>query len=138
MDLRNLNNLLNFYKILLKLVPAIFYQVFYFSSNDSPLKIMKNVFLFDLKISFRSWDIQVLVFSSFPLFLPVRHCFRGWSKKNHKVYDVINCLNKNLIKHFVWHLEKETRYDIETLSIDRVLNKEHFHRKIMQKMCIKS
>ena len=54
MDLRNLNNLLNFYKTSLKLVPAIFYQVFYFSSNDSPLKIMKNVFLFDLKISFRS------------------------------------------------------------------------------------
>ena len=39
----------------------------------------------------------------------------------------------NLITHFVWYLEKEKRYDIETLSIDRVLNKENFYGKIMQK-----
>ena len=29
-------------------------------------------------------------------------------------------------------------YDTETLSIDRVLNKEHFYRKMMQKMYTKS
>ena len=29
-----------------KLVSAIFYQIFIFPPNDSPLKIMKNVFLF--------------------------------------------------------------------------------------------
>ena len=29
-------------------------------------------------------------------------------------------------------------YDIETLSIDRVLSKENFYGKIMQKMGIKS
>ena len=40
--------------------------------------------------------------------------------------------------HFVWYLEKEKSYDIETLSIDRVLNKEHFDRKIIQKMYAKS
>ena len=56
---------------------------------------------------------------------------------NLKVY-VINCLNKNLIIHLVWYLEKENRYDNETLSTDRVLNKEHFYGKIMQKMCTKS
>ena len=51
----------------------------------------------------------------------------------------MNCLNKNLtIIHLVGYLEKENRYDIETLSIDRVLNKEHFYLKIMQKMCTKS
>ena len=50
----------------------------------------------------------------------------------------MNCLNKNLITYFVWYLKKEKRYDIETLSIDRVLNKEHFYGKIMQKMCTKS
>ena len=55
-----------------------------------------------------------------PLFLPVSHCFKRWSKINLKVYSVISCLNKNLIKHFVWNLEKEKRYDIETLSMDRV------------------
>ena len=78
-----------------------FLSNFYFSPNDSSLKTMKNVFLFHLKSSFRSRDIQVFVFSSSPLFLPVSHCFRGLSKKNLKVYDVINCLNKNLITHFV-------------------------------------
>ena len=36
-----------------------------------------------------------------------------------------------LIIHFIWYLEKEKRYDIETLFIDRVLNKEHF----MEKSC---
>ena len=85
--------------------------------------------------SFRSWDIRGFVFLSSPLLLFVRHCFRGWSKINLKVYDVTNCQNKNLITHFVWYLEKEKRYDIETLSIDRVLNKEHFYFNIMQKMC---
>ena len=103
------------------------------SPNDSPLKIFissKKLFSFSRCLSF--------LFLSSPLFLPVSHCFRGWSKKNLKVYDVINCQNKNLITHFVWYLEKEIRCDIETLSIDRVLNKEHFYRKIMQKMCTKS
>ena len=109
----------------------------YFSSNDSPSKTMK-CFLFHQKSSFRSWDIQLFVFSSSLLLFPVSHCFRGWSKKNLKVYDIVSCLNKNLITHFVWYLEKEIRYDIESLSIDRVLDKEHFYGKIMQKMCTKS
>ena len=111
---------------------------FYFSPDDSPLKTTKNIFLFHLKSSFRSRDIQVCVFSSSPLFLPVSHCFTGWSKKNIKVYDAINGLNENLITHFVWYLEKEIRCNIETLSIDRVLNKEHFYGKIKQEMCTKS
>ena len=38
-----------------------------------------------------------------------------------------NCLNKNLLTHFVWYPEKEKRYETENLSIDRVLNKEHFY-----------
>ena len=33
---------------------------------------------------------------------------------------------------------KEKRYTIETFSIDRILNKEHFHEKIMQKMCTRN
>ena len=44
---------------------------------------------------------------------------------NLKAYDVINCL------------EKEKRYNNETLPIDRVLNTEHFYGKIMLKMCTK-
>ena len=31
------------------------------------------------------------------------------------LYDVINCLNKNLITHFISYLEKKKRYGIEVL-----------------------
>ena len=48
-------------------------------------------FLFHLKSSFRSRDIQIFLFSSFFLFLPVSHFFTGWSKKNRKVYDAYGC-----------------------------------------------
>ena len=63
---------------------------------------------------------------------------RRWLKINLNVYNFIICLNKNLVTHFVWYLEKEKRYDIETLSIDRVLNKKHLYGNIMWKMCTKS
>ena len=89
---------------------------FHFSPNDSPSKTMKDVFYFTQKAFFCSWVIQIFVFPSSPFFLLVSHCFRTWSKINIKGYDVINCLNKNLITHFVWYLEKEKRYDT-----DRVL-----------------
>ena len=94
---------------------------FYFQPNDSPLKHQK-CFLFHVKSSFLSRHIQTFVFPSSHLFLSVGHYVRGCLKKNLKVYDVINCLNKNLITPFVWYFEKEGRYDIEALSIDRVLN----------------
>ena len=118
-------------------VSAIFYQI----CISHQMKLFKNYekcFLFHLKSSFRSRDIQIFVFLSFPLFPPVSHCFRGWWNINLKVYDVINCLNKDLITHFVLYLEKEKSYDIQLFSIDSVLNKEHFYGKVMQKMCTKS
>ena len=65
----------------------------------------------------------------FPFFFPVSHWLRGWSKINLKVYDVSNILSKILITHLVWHLEKDKRYDIKILSIDRVLRQEHFYGK---------
>ena len=68
----------------------------------------------------------------FPSFFLVIHCFRGWFKKNLNAHDVINCLNKNLITYYIWYLEKEIGCDIDNLSIDRVLNTEHFYGKIMQ------
>ena len=40
-----------------------------------------------------------------------------------KVYEAINCLNKNLITHLVWYTENVKSYDIETFSINRVLDK---------------
>ena len=54
----------------LKLVSGIFYQIFIFSPNYSPLKTEK-CFLFHLKSSFRSWDIQIFV-----IFLLPFHTFR--------------------------------------------------------------
>ena len=35
----------------------------------------------------------------------------------------------------VWCFKKEKRYDVETLSIDRVLNKEHFYGKNAHRKC---
>ena len=120
----------------LKLVSAIFYQIFVFQQMIVLQKLWKMFFLSSKKL-FSFSDIQIFLFLPSPLFLPVGHCFSDWSKINLKVYDVINFLNKNVITHFVWYLEKEKRYEIETLFIDRVLNKEHFHGKNMLKMCSK-
>ena len=86
-----------------------FHQIFIFSSNGSPSKTEK-CFLFHAKSSFRSQDIQFFLFPSFPLFLPVDHFFRGWSKINLKVYDFISCINMTSITHFVWYLDKEKIY----------------------------
>ena len=118
-------------KSFLKLVSAIFYQIFTFHQMIALQK--QWFFVFVLKSSFCSQDIQIFVFLSSPLFLPVSHCFRSWSKKNIKVYDVISCWNKNFRTHFVSYLEKEVRCDIETLSIDRVLNKEYSYGKLWRK-----
>ena len=46
--------------------------------------------------------------------------FKKIADTSFKVYDVIKGLNKNLITHLLWYLEKAKSYDIETLSIDRV------------------
>ena len=50
-----------------------FLSHFCFSPNDSPSKTM-NFFLFHLKSSFSSQDIQIFVFLSFTLLFPVSHC----------------------------------------------------------------
>ena len=108
----------------------LFFSKFLFFTKWYSFKNYEKCFLFRLKISFGSRDIQMLVYSSSPLLSPVSHCFRSWFKKNLKVYEVINCLNKNLITYYIWYLEKEIRCDIETLSIDRVLHTEHFYGKL--------
>ena len=76
-------------------------------------QIWKMLFI-SSKSSFHPQDIQIFVFPSSSHFFPVRHCVRGWSEINLKVYDVINCLNKSSITRFVWYLQKKKRYDIET------------------------
>ena len=128
---------LNRAKLNLKLVSAIFYQVFIFHHMIALQKLWKMFFISSKKLfSFlRYLNFCIFVFSCFFL---LRHCFRSWFKKNLRIYDVSNCLNKNLITQFVWYLGKEIRCDTETLCIDRELNKEHFYGKTMQKMCTKS
>ena len=119
---------------MLKVVLAIFYQLFISHQRIALQKLLKMFFISSKKLfSFSRYAIFCI--SVFPFFLSVSHCFRGWSKINIKVCDIINCLNKNLITHFVWYLKKEKGYDIETLSIDIVLNEKHFYSKIIQKIC---
>ena len=99
----------------LKLVSAILYQTFIFYQMIA----LQKLFLFHPKSPFGFWDIQIFVFWPSLIFFLVSLCFRSRSKKNLKVYVVINCPNKNLITHFVWYLEKKIMCDIQTLSIDR-------------------
>ena len=86
---------------------------------------MKDVFI-SSKILFSFSRYSNFCIFIFPSFSSCQPFFRPWSKIKLKVYDVINCLSKNLITHFVRYLDKKKRYDFEILSIDRVLNNEHF------------
>ena len=102
-----------------------FIKLLFFTKWKLP-KYYEKYFLLHVKSSFHSRDIPIFVFLSSPLILLVSHCFRGCSKVNIKVNDVINCLKKNLIiTHFAWYLEKEESYGIESLSNDSVLNNKH-------------
>ena len=127
--------LLSFFMRKFKACICYFLTNCYLSPNYSPSKTMKDDFFSSIKLfSFsRYLNFCISIFPSCPL---VSHCFRAWSKIYLKVYDVISCLNKTLILHFIWYLEKEKIYDIETLSIDRVLNKENifYAENIHQKL----
>ena len=72
-----------------------------FRPESVPLNNYEKRFLFHLKTSFHSRDIQIFVFPTSPKIFPVSHWLRGWFKINNKVYDVIIYLNKNLIKNLV-------------------------------------
>ena len=85
----------------LKACVGYFHHILFFYEMIVLKKLWKMLFISSKKLFF--------VFLSFPLFLPVNHCFRGWSKINLKVHDVINCLNKYSITHFVWYLQKEKK-----------------------------
>ena len=120
----------------LKACVCYFLSLYIFHQMIALQKLWKMFFIWSKKLFSFSRYSNFCIFV-FPSFFPVSHCLRAWSKKNLKIHDVISCLNKNLITHFVWYLEKEIRCDIETLSIDRELNKKHFYGKIMQKMFTK-
>ena len=81
--------------VLLKACVCYFLSIFFFT-KWYPFKNYEKCFLFHLKSPFPSRDIQFFVYSFPPPFFSVSHCFRSWFKKNLKVCDVINCLDKNL------------------------------------------
>ena len=93
----------------------LFFIKFLFFIKWQPFKSYEKWFLFYQKSALRSQDIQIFVFSSFPLFFLPAIALEADPRKILKF--VINCLNMNLITHFVWYLDKEIRCGIETLSI---------------------
>ena len=115
--------------------------IFFFKKNNfhqmKTLQKLWKMFLLSSKKLFSFSRHSNFCISIFPSFLSCQP-FRIWSKINLEVYDVINCLNKNLITHFVWYLEKEKRNDTETLFTERVLNKGHFYGKSCKKCAPKA
>ena len=117
----------------LKLVSSIFYQIFISHQMIALQKLWKMLFISSKKLSSFSRYSNFCI-SVFPLFSPCQPLL--WRLIEDKSQSLYRGLNKNLITHLITHyLKKEKRYDVETLSIDRVLNKEHFYWKIIQKMC---
>ena len=92
------------------------------SLNLVSFKNYEKCFLFHLKSSSSSRDIQFFVFLSFPYFLAVGHCFRGWSKINLKVH-VINYLNKNSITHFFYILGRKKGMTMKCCHAENVQQK---------------
>ena len=103
-----------------------------------PFRNYEKKFLFHPKNSFRSQDIQIIGFSSSPLFYQSVIAVEFDLRKILRVDDAVNCQFKNSITHFVRYLEKEISCDIEPLPIDRALDTEYFYGKTMHKMCTKS
>ena len=108
----------------------------FYSTNYSTKIIMKNSFHSISKMFFLFSTYSNFCIFDFPSSSLTLTFSRGWLKINLIVYDTIHGLYLNFMIPFVWYLLK--RYDAETLSIDRVLNKEHLHEKPMLKICIKS
>ena len=102
---------------------------FFFRQIIALIKNYEKLFLFYLLKAFFVLKIfQFFLFLSFSFSScqPLKMIIKKMIKLNLKIYDVINWLYKNLKTHLVWYLEKESGSDIETWSIDRVLNKRHY------------
>ena len=75
----------------LKLVSAIFSGIFIFSRNDSPSKTVKKCFLFHLKSSFHSRDIQIFVI--FPISFHTFQIQKNKWKWNNLWCHELACIN---------------------------------------------
>ena len=65
-----------------------FYQIFIFHQMIAFQKLLKNVFLFNLKSSFRSQDIKIFVIFSFPFLSTLSRFKRTY--ESGIIYDVMN------------------------------------------------
>ena len=120
-----------------KLVSATFIKFLFLHQMIALQKLWKMLFI-SSKMLFSFLRCSIFCISVLPSFFTCQPLLWRMIKINLEDHDVINCLNKNSVTHFVWYPEKQERYDIETLSIDGVLDEEHLYRKIMQKVCSKS
>ena len=116
----------------------LFFKKFIFCQMIVFQKLWKIFFISSKNLFSFSRYSNFCIFA-FPYFSPCQSLLE--SLIQYKDSDFVNCLNKNLIIHFVWYLEKEKRYDTEPLATvlnNTVLNKKHFYGKIMEKMYTKS
>ena len=74
---------------------CVIFYIFIFNQMIALQKLWKTFFILSKKL-FSFLRHSNFSISIFPI-IPFSQCFRDWSKINLKVYDVINCLNKNLI-----------------------------------------
>ena len=86
-----LNTLVLIGAYLFKACDCYFLSNFYFSQNDSPLKNYEKCFLFHLKSSFRSRDIQI--FAIFPLLFHTFQIQKDKWKWNDLWCHELTCIN---------------------------------------------
>ena len=89
---------------LLKLVSAIFFEIFIFSSNDNPSKNYEKCFLFHLKSPFRSGDIQIFVI--FSLLFQTFQIQKGKRKWNNLWCHELACINLQMFLNLFCNLKR--------------------------------
>ena len=110
----------------MQLVFAVFDQAFIFHQMIALEELSKTFFISPKKLfSFSRYSsFCILVFLSFSPCQPLLQTII-----QEKSYDVINCLNKNLITHFVWYLEKEITVTLFFLSNPVPFNGQSYQKQ---------
>ena len=112
--------------------------IFYFLTNYSPSKTMKNAFYFIEKALFVIEIFNYLYFHLL-LFFPCRPLFSLRPLKiNLEVYDVINCQNKNLITILFDILRRKTGMKLKLCQLIEYLKRNIFIKKSRRKCALKA
>ena len=106
---------------ILNLTLKLLCSIFHFFHQMIALKYLRKMLFISSEMLFSFSRYSDFCISVFPYFFPL----------------AVTLIGHYFITHFVWYLAKEKRFDIETLLIHRVLKKEHFYGKVMQKICTK-